>query len=282
MSDRLTWLVRDGNGSPWAGATPTCIIYDRTGVVRSMPTPSNLGGGIYAVFPSDADTELGVVALIDNGDLAQTRYVIGVSSLDPLDAFLLTDVVTGALWVGAVPTLGPYVNNAGVDLSPHPSFAMLFSYLAVLQPLSSVDANYRVDPPAGASIDHDQSAFVQLPTGEDRSPALLQVIPGERRLKVGDTGLLTWQVFYDDGSGAFDLTGCTAKLFGQARDGTQVINGRAMNVVDVAGLLSYAPQTGEVAASKSLDLQIEITLPDTTKTTAPARGNASLVIEPKA
>lgn len=161
MSDRLTWLVRDSLGTPWAGATLTCTVYDRLGNVRSRPTPTNLGGGQFGVFPTEGDTALGVIAFIDAGALAQTRYFIGVSSDGPLDAFLLTDGSTGALWGGGPPTLGSYHDDSGADIQPHPPITQPLAYIAVLQPVGTEDANYRVDAPNGASLDHDQGAFIQ-------------------------------------------------------------------------------------------------------------------------
>lgn len=203
MTDRLTWLVRDSSGNPWSGATPSCTIYDRAGTVRSTPAPTNLGGGEFAVFPTEGDTAVGVFALIDNGASAQTRYVIGVSSDGPFDAFLLTDEVTGALWAGAAPTLGLYASNAGVDITPHPSLPRPLAYVATLAPVGTEDVNYRVDAPSGAAIDHDQGAFIQEnPTSPVFTGSWAQVEQALRLWIRTATGFDEGHVIYDDQDGA--------------------------------------------------------------------------------
>lgn len=111
--------------------------------------------------------------------------------------------------------------------------------------------------------------------------AAIQVTPGTKYLKEGDTAPLQWNLVLDDGSGGFDLTDCTVKLFAANRAGTVVINGETVDVLDAAGLVQYQPADDDFEDAGSLLCQFEVTLPDGKKRTAPSEGNALLIIEPK-
>lgn len=240
MSDRLTWLVRDAGGNPWAGATPSCTVYDRAGNVRSTPTPTNLGGGLFAVYPTTSDTLAGVVALFDNGASAQTRYVLGVSSAAPLDGFLVTDAFTGALWGGAAPTLGAYRDNTGVDVQPHPALVRIAAYLFSLAPVGVEDVNYRIDAAVNSAVDHDQGAFIQ------ETPAPLPAgVAANFIIKAGDTqaSILTTLT---DGRTPLSLVGATVQ-FRMAPYGGNVLRftRNAVIVDPVSRTVRYDWQAGD-------------------------------------
>lgn len=240
MSDRLTWLVRDAGGNPWAGATPSCTVYDRAGNVRSTPTPTNLGGGLFAIYPTVADTLAGVIALIDNGASALTRYVAGVSSAAPLDGFLVTDAFTGALWAGTAPTLGAYHDNTGADVLPHPALVRIAAYLFSLAPVAVEDVNYRVDAAANSAVDHDQGAFIQ------ETPAPLPAgVTTNFIIKAGDA-FPSFLAALQDGRAGISLVGATVQFRLTAYGSTVLRFIRNAVIVDpVARTVRYDWQAGD-------------------------------------
>lgn len=155
MADLVTFSLWDSTGAPLTGVVPTFIDYaNRSGVARTQPTFTELGGGLYGFQPTSADVETGTAYLVDGGVNAFPRYVGGAihPERSPFAVVWFTDEL-GGLWSGAAATVGQYRTSAGASATAPGLSAVHSPYLYALTPTASdlaAGRAYRVDGAAGA------------------------------------------------------------------------------------------------------------------------------------
>jgi hypothetical protein len=154
-----SWMLLDVVGEPLTGITGTFLFYGDpvTGAARTPPTIVQRTGGLYGFTPSSADLLNGVVWVVDNGATAHPRYVAGSCYRigAPIGVVFLLDQV-GALWAGAAPNVGIYVDATGAPRAP-PNLVQVpgLSYLWMYKPSWAdlqAGASIRVNRPAGSVI----------------------------------------------------------------------------------------------------------------------------------
>lgn len=121
MADVRSILVLGSDGAPLTSGVPTVQAWDRDGAVRTPPPVAHLAGGLWSVAPTDADEAIGTVVLVDFGAGALPRRVsLAVSLANGSNQFFVVHVEdeNEALWAGAAPTVGIYVDSAGAARTP--------------------------------------------------------------------------------------------------------------------------------------------------------------------
>lgn len=159
MADARTFYVEDSTGAPLTGgaAGMSAIARDVTGAVRTAPTVTELGEGLYQVLPTDADETAGTVVLVDTGAGNEPRRVAIECHLpDNSNQFwaLVVEDTVGAVWTGAAPTVGSYRDAAGASRTPPTLVAVAGAYLFVAVPTAAdvtADTAIRIDGPAGSA-----------------------------------------------------------------------------------------------------------------------------------
>jgi hypothetical protein len=189
--------------APLTTATPGFGKYvDRSGASRTAPSVTHLGGGIYSFTPSDDDEATGVAFLLDGGVGAEPRFLSGAIHLpDNSNQFWVFHFVTsaGALWAGAAPSVGRYVDVSGASRTP-PSLVSLAAHLYCLSPSSAdVDARAvaRIDAASGAVPEYWSLAtatkVVPPPAPASASPS----ISGQQVLTGTSTPIL-WKDYQEE------------------------------------------------------------------------------------
>lgn len=173
----IAWAIYDDDGNPVTGATPSFIDYrDRGAIARARPVIAELGAGQYGFEAPSTDAVTGIAFLVDNGVAATPRRVSGAVCLAsaPFSVWHLEDA-DGALWTGALPSLGGYSGINGALPSP-PSIvtvstpsAYLFSVTPAAADLAS-GISFRADSPAGAWPLYVQDALVASSGGIAAQP----------------------------------------------------------------------------------------------------------------
>lgn len=189
MASVQTFLLTDANGLPLTTATPTFTDYrDRSGNARTPPAnPVHLQGGVYAFYPSNSDENVGTVALVDAGATAfprRTCFAIYLTNKqNQFWAFAVEDQ-GGALWTGAPPTVGFYMDSAGANRASPGLVVVAGAYLFAMTPSTAdmtAQTQGRIDFPAMAALTYlfvftDFTTTGAAPSVAGFSPALSSAI----------------------------------------------------------------------------------------------------------
>lgn len=162
--DFIVFRVYDSTGAPKTDALAAGLAFtayrNRSGTARSSPTITHLGAGVYRFQPTTSDVAEGIAYVIGTGTGGFPAYYSGAIHTDaqPFASFLLTNQATGALWAGAAPTVGLYVDPSGTARTA-PSLATVVSpYLYTLTP-------------SAADLAVGVAGHLTMPSGADPSPA---------------------------------------------------------------------------------------------------------------
>ncbi|MCC6178807.1 MAG: hypothetical protein WAZ94_15275 [Phycisphaerales bacterium] len=152
---------------------------DRGLVQRAQPTIVELGGGQYGFLPTDADEEVGVAWLVDNGPGAfPQRQADSVTTGGAAFAAWHLEDDAGDLWAGAPSSLASYVSMAGPR--PSPGVLAVRPYLMTVTPTQAdliAGVSFRSDSPAGASPEFMQDALVLLGSSDFQDPVVSVISP---------------------------------------------------------------------------------------------------------
>ena len=140
MSGSKSFELYDVAGVLAAGATPSWLTFaDIAGNNRSAPGVVNLGNGAYITTPTDTDEAVGCVGVLDCGAGFFPRYIdVAVYKPDNSNQFFSFHVEdgTGALWTGATPTVGKYIDKSGLTRTA-PTVVSITTYLFVAIPTAA-------------------------------------------------------------------------------------------------------------------------------------------------
>jgi hypothetical protein len=93
----IGYAVYDSTGAPLATATPTIVTYkDASGVNRTAPSVVNLGAGLYALTPTDADVIAATSFEINNGASAYPARSYGIVEIESTGTLSLISTVGSA------------------------------------------------------------------------------------------------------------------------------------------------------------------------------------------
>ena len=163
MADRIAFPVFDSGGNPKPDATPSFLAYKTPAAVPlTAPAIVNLGGGVYGFTPTDANVDSGTAYLISTGAFPPFQSGAVFKENTPFLVANYINEVTGALWAGAAPTVGRYVDFAGLTrASPTPTPILGAHLFAVVPTLADivVGTAYRLDAAVGASPDFISGSF---------------------------------------------------------------------------------------------------------------------------
>lgn len=184
MADARTFAVQDSTGAPLTGgaAGMSALARDVTGAVRTAPTVTELGGGLYQVLPTDADEAAGTVVLVDCGAGNEPRRVaLECYRADRSNQFwaIVVEDLALELWTGAAPTVTAYVDKAGAARTPPTLVPVAGAYLFVAVPSSAdvtADTSIFITGPAGSaqpSWSDDTKPLVVSPWAAPSSGPLL-------------------------------------------------------------------------------------------------------------
>ena len=167
---------------------------DRSLIQRAQPTIMELGGGQYGFMPLDADEQVGVAYLVNNGPAAFPQRQAG--SVTTGGAGFTTwhlEDDNGDLWPGAPPTIdaGNYVSIAGPLTSPGVLGVRPYLFTVTpTQPDLIAGVSFLANSPAGASPEFMQDVLVLLGSSDFQDPLVSVVTPALGSSVLAETPLV--------------------------------------------------------------------------------------------